>query len=69
MTPLVETCHKWHISDIADTRDGSIISVAVLRRELAGLVCRVRIVCDGHQRSGLDGYETVKSIKEEIRVL
>lgn len=34
MTPAVETCDKWHISDIADTWDGSIVSVSVLRREL-----------------------------------
>jgi hypothetical protein len=34
MTPLVDTCDNWHISDIADTWDGSIVSVSVLRREL-----------------------------------
>jgi hypothetical protein len=34
MTPVVGTCDKWHISDIADTWDGSIVSVSVLRREL-----------------------------------
>ena len=34
MTPAVETCDKWHISDIADAWDGSIVSVSVLRREL-----------------------------------
>jgi hypothetical protein len=32
--PLVESCDTWHISDIADRWDGSIISAAVLRRDL-----------------------------------
>jgi hypothetical protein len=34
MTPLIETCDHWHISDIADTWDDSIVSSAVLRRDL-----------------------------------
>jgi hypothetical protein len=35
ITPLVETCDQWHVSEIADPRqDGAIVSVAVLRREL-----------------------------------
>jgi hypothetical protein len=66
MTPLVETCDKWHVSDIADTWDGAIISVAVLRRELAGLVFRVRSACDGHQLSQASASETTQSIKSQI---
>jgi hypothetical protein len=35
VTPLVEMCDQWHVSDTADPRqDGAIVSVAVLRREL-----------------------------------
>lgn len=34
MTPLIETCDHWHISGIADTWDESIVSSAVLRRDL-----------------------------------
>jgi hypothetical protein len=37
MTPLLETCDEWHNSDIADVWDGSIISSAVLRRDLVWL--------------------------------
>jgi hypothetical protein len=37
MTPLLETCDEWHDSDIADVWDGSIISSAVLRRDLVWL--------------------------------
>jgi hypothetical protein len=32
--PLIESCDTWHISDIADRWDGSIVSAAVLRRDL-----------------------------------
>lgn len=40
ITPLVETCDQWHVSNIADSRqDGAIISVAVLRRELVSPLC------------------------------
>lgn len=34
LTPLLESCDEWHNSDIADVWDGSIISSAVLRRDL-----------------------------------
>lgn len=40
VTPLVETCDQWHVSDIADPRqDGAMVSVAVLRRELVSPFC------------------------------
>jgi hypothetical protein len=40
VTPLVETCDQWHVSEIADkSQDGAIVSVAVLRRELVSLLC------------------------------
>ncbi|KAI9929778.1 hypothetical protein MW887_001254 [Aspergillus wentii] len=34
-TTLIENCDRWHISDIADSRDGPMNSVAVLRRNLS----------------------------------
>lgn len=37
LTPLIESCDEWHSSDIADIWDGSIISSAVLRRDLVRL--------------------------------
>ncbi|KAF7162857.1 hypothetical protein CNMCM5623_007979 [Aspergillus felis] len=33
-TALIENCDRWHISDIADSRDGPMNSMAVLRRNL-----------------------------------
>jgi hypothetical protein len=40
ITPLIDTCDQWHVSDIADSRqDGAIISVTVLRRELVSPLC------------------------------
>lgn len=38
VSPLIETCDQWHVSDLADIWDGSIVSVAVLRRDLVGFI-------------------------------
>ncbi|KAJ9632873.1 hypothetical protein H2204_007603 [Knufia peltigerae] len=63
--PLVESCDTWHISDIADRWDGSVISAAVLRRDLVGLITGVREFCDGSQ--GINGGSTaVKFLKDKI---
>ena len=35
---LIENCDHWHISDIADSRDGPMNSITVLRRNLVGLL-------------------------------
>ena len=43
--PLVESCDTWHISDIPDRWDGSIISAAVLRRDLVCLSRLCRSTC------------------------
>ncbi|KAK8060568.1 hypothetical protein PG996_010498 [Apiospora saccharicola] len=51
MSPLIMTCDQWHLSDLADRWDGSIVSVAVLRRDLANLISRVRSICDAHEGS------------------
>ncbi|OCT51479.1 Zn(II)2Cys6 transcription factor [Cladophialophora carrionii] len=63
--PLVESCDTWHISDIADRWDGSVISAAVLRRDLVGLITSVREFCDGSQ--GISGGSTaVRFLKDKI---
>lgn len=41
MSPLIENCDQWHLSDLADRWDGSIVSVAVLRRDLVILVVSI----------------------------
>lgn len=34
MSQLIENCDHWHLCELADRWDGSIVSVAVLRRDL-----------------------------------
>ncbi|KAL4738101.1 hypothetical protein BDV11DRAFT_216251 [Aspergillus similis] len=33
-TALTENCDRWHVSDLADSRDGAMNSMAILRRNL-----------------------------------
>lgn len=45
MGPLVESCDTWHIADVGDRWDSSIISAAVLRRDLVNpFLCKQRSV-------------------------
>ena len=37
ITPILRGCDQWHLSNIADTMDGHLVSMAVLRRDLVGL--------------------------------
>lgn len=37
-TTLIENCDRWHLSTIADPRDGPMNSMAVLRRDLVGAI-------------------------------
>lgn len=37
-TTLIENCDRWHLSNIADPRDGPMNSMAVLRRDLVGAI-------------------------------
>ncbi|RHZ63222.1 uncharacterized protein CDV56_106014 [Aspergillus thermomutatus] len=64
-TALVENCDRWHISDIADSRDGSMNSMAVLRRNLDELLKKVKSRCD-NCRLGDTGSEAAQSIKKLI---
>jgi hypothetical protein len=64
--PLVESCDAWHISDIADRWDGSIISTAVLRRDLVGLISSVRESCDNSQLNIIGGSSAVKFLKDKM---
>lgn len=34
LTPILKRCDQWHLSNIADTMDGHLVSMAVLRRDL-----------------------------------
>lgn len=64
--PLIDSCDTWHISDIADRWDGSIISTAVLRRDLVGLIASVRETCDNTQLNVMSGSAAVKFLKDKI---
>lgn len=65
---LIETCDQWHLSELADRWDGSICSVAVLRRDLTKLIARVRAICDGYVNSGESDEIVVNRLKSEITV-
>lgn len=60
--PLIDSCDTWHVSDIADRWDGSIISTSVLRRDLVGLINSLREACDNSQAAS----SSVKHLKERI---
>ncbi|KAG2418523.1 hypothetical protein HFD88_001624 [Aspergillus terreus] len=64
-TALIENCDRWHVSDFADSRDGAMTSMAVLRRNLDELFKRVKSSCDNYQTSDT-GSEAAQSIKTMI---
>ncbi|KAL4877911.1 hypothetical protein BJY04DRAFT_209630 [Aspergillus karnatakaensis] len=64
-TALIENCDQWHVSDLADSRDGAMNSMAVLRRNLDGLFKRVKSNCDSYQGSST-GSGAAQSIKTMI---
>ncbi|KAF9247861.1 transcriptional regulator family: Fungal Specific TF [Penicillium roqueforti] len=65
-TTLIENCDRWHLSNIADPRDGPMSSVAVLRRDLDGLFQNVKSSCDNY-RIVDTGSEAAQSIKKTIQ--
>ncbi|OCL06816.1 putative Zn(II)2Cys6 transcription factor [Glonium stellatum] len=64
-TPLIEHCNNWHESDVADIQDGSITSMAVLRRDLDSLFNSVRSRCDSYRITDV-GAEIAQSIRTTI---
>ncbi|KAH7035941.1 uncharacterized protein B0I36DRAFT_319413 [Microdochium trichocladiopsis] len=66
MSPLIESCDQWHLSDLADRWDGSIVSVAVLRRDLANLIAKVRGICDSYAEGTIPESSIVDKLKSEI---
>ncbi|KAF2843351.1 putative Zn(II)2Cys6 transcription factor [Patellaria atrata CBS 101060] len=65
VNPLIKNCEMWHVSDIRDTQDGSIASMAVLRRDLDSLFRSVRSSCDNYKDTDI-GSEIARSIKRTI---
>ncbi|KAJ5834235.1 hypothetical protein N7447_000261 [Penicillium robsamsonii] len=65
-TTLIENCDRWHLSNIADPRDGPMNSMAVLRRDLDGLFQKVKSSCDSY-RIVDTGSEAAQLIKTTIQ--
>lgn len=65
-TAMIRTCDRWHISDIADTMDGHLVSMAVLRRDLDNLFATIRSYCDEASDSRNNGSAMANSIQLTI---
>ncbi|KAL2840826.1 hypothetical protein BJX68DRAFT_183029 [Aspergillus pseudodeflectus] len=68
ITTLIENCDRWHVAELADSRDGAMNSMAVLRRNLDGLFSRVKASCDSYQTSstGSGAAQSIKSMIESF---
>ncbi|KAI1824038.1 hypothetical protein F4861DRAFT_507552 [Xylaria intraflava] len=62
---LIENCDQWHLCELADRWDGSIVSVAVLRRDLAKLIANLRAICDSYV-NGTSEANVVQKLEHEI---
>ncbi|OJJ98882.1 hypothetical protein ASPACDRAFT_79655 [Aspergillus aculeatus ATCC 16872] len=65
-TALIENCDQWHLSDIADSRDGPMNSMAVLRRNLDELFKRIRAECDKSTNTGSGAAQLIKQLIESF---
>ncbi|KAF2145859.1 uncharacterized protein K452DRAFT_220757 [Aplosporella prunicola CBS 121167] len=66
VTFLVQRCDTWHISDIADVWDSSIVSIAVMRRDLDVLITSIKLSCDTFIPGVNSSSDTVERIKITI---
>ncbi|KAI1420017.1 hypothetical protein F5Y12DRAFT_165425 [Xylaria sp. FL1777] len=67
MSQLIENCDQWHLCELADRWDGSIVSVTVLRRDLAKLITTLRGICDSYVK-GVSEATVVDDLKNEITI-
>ncbi|KAF1985964.1 Zn(II)2Cys6 transcription factor [Aulographum hederae CBS 113979] len=65
VTALIEHCESWHASPFADSRDGSLVSIAIFRRDLHSLLKKVRSNCDNYRLIDV-GSDVAHSIKDTI---
>ncbi|KAE8377699.1 Zn(II)2Cys6 transcription factor [Aspergillus bertholletiae] len=66
-TSLIVSCDRWHVSNVADARDGPMNSMAALRRNLDDLFKKVKSSCDNYQITDANaGSEAAQSIKTMI---
>ncbi|TVY82488.1 Satratoxin biosynthesis SC1 cluster transcription factor SAT9 [Lachnellula suecica] len=66
VTPLIETCDDWHRCQIIDVWDGSLVSSAVLRRDLVDLISNVKKSCDSNRIQSINGTIIVQSLQQMI---
>ncbi|KAL2759922.1 hypothetical protein ACRALDRAFT_1038926 [Sodiomyces alcalophilus JCM 7366] len=66
MTRSLRDCDQWHRSDLADSQDGHLVSIAVLRRDLDSVFATVRAMCDGSQNDFSDSTLITDSIQGTI---
>ncbi|KAK0721345.1 hypothetical protein B0T21DRAFT_294925 [Apiosordaria backusii] len=66
ITPILKGCDQWHLSNIADTMDGHLVSMAVLRRDLDDLFVSIRAVCDGSRDGRTGGGIIATSIQMTV---
>ncbi|KAI0908307.1 hypothetical protein F4823DRAFT_599723 [Ustulina deusta] len=67
MSQLIENCDQWHLCELADRWDGSIVSVTVLRRDFAKLITTLRGICDSYAK-GVSEATVVDDLKSEITI-
>lgn len=61
LTPIIEHCDHWHQLDIADVWDGSMVSSAMLRRDLEVVISDVKKTCDGNGTRAINGNGIAQS--------
>lgn len=66
LTPIIEDCDHWHQSALADVWDGSLVSSAVLRRELVNLISDVKQACDSNRINTINGSSVAQSVQDMI---
>lgn len=63
---LIDTCDSWHISDIANKHDGSLVASSVLRRDFGSLFSSLRDICNNNQSWVGEGANVVRSMREKV---
>ncbi|KAL2024978.1 hypothetical protein VTK56DRAFT_3677 [Thermocarpiscus australiensis] len=66
VTPILRGCDQWHLSNIADSMDGHLVSMAVLRRDLDELFTSIRAICDASRDSRAGGAMIARSIQMTV---
>ncbi|KAL2131195.1 hypothetical protein VTI74DRAFT_5421 [Chaetomium olivicolor] len=66
ITPILRGCDQWHLSSIADSMDGHLVSMAVLRRDLDELFANIRSLCDKSRDGRSDGAMVARTIQMTV---